>query len=226
MYMNENSISDILLNQICIPVKLFTTYTSLGLDEKDIIIIIQIHRYLQMNQELPTPSKIAKHLTISEEECATKLRYLLQKNYLEIKQFKNEQGKLSEAYSLEPLWDRLLIKDEEKENEEGKLFQTFEKEFGRPLSPFEIDTINIWLDDDKIKPKIIISALREAVLMDKLNFKYIDRILREWQRKGVQTVEQAKQVSEPYRKGQVVKTYKQEKRDTSVYFNWLDDGGS
>lgn len=224
--MNENSISDILLNQICIPVKLFTTYTSLGLDEKDIIIIIQIHRYLQMNQELPTPSKIAKHLTISEEECATKLRYLLQKNYLEIKQFKNEQGKLSEAYSLEPLWDRLLIKDEEKENEEGKLFQTFEKEFGRPLSPFEIDTINIWLDDDKIKPKIIISALREAVLMDKLNFKYIDRILREWQRKGVQTVEQAKQVSEPYRKGQVVKTYKQEKRDTSVYFNWLDDGGS
>src|SRR5690625_3146883 len=146
MYMNENSISDILLNQICIPVKLFTTYTSLGLDEKDIIIIIQIHRYLQMNQELPTPSKIAKYLTISEEECATKLRYLLQKNYLEIKQFKNEQGKLSEAYSLEPLWDRLLIKDEEKENEEGKLFQTFEKEFGRPLSPFEIDTINIWLD--------------------------------------------------------------------------------
>src|SRR5699024_4020762 len=131
---------------------------------------------------------------------------------------------MSEAYSLEPLWQRLLVNEAEEENEEGKLFLLFEKEFGRPLSPFEIETINIWLDEDKMKPTLIISALREAVLMSKLNFKYIDRILREWQRKGVQSVEQAKKASEDFRKGQVVKTYKQEKRDTSVYFNWLDGG--
>jgi len=72
---------------------------------------------------------------------------------------------------------------------------------------------------------LIIAALREAVLMGKLNFKYIDSILREWKKKGVQSVEQAKQASEPFRKGQIVKTYTPEKRDTSVYFNWLEDGG-
>lgn len=222
--MNHFPISNLLLNQINIPEKLFCSYKSLGLDETDLVIILQIHRHLYHGKRLPTLSEITEHLTITEEQCATKLRFLLQKNFLKINQFNNEQGKLDEAYSLEPLWERLLVKEERKEKDEGKLFILFEKEFGRPLSPFEIDTINIWLDEDRIKTDIIISALREAVLMDKLNFKYIDRILREWQRKGVKTVEQAKRASEPYRNEQVIKTYKQEKRDTSVYFNWLDGG--
>lgn len=223
--MSENNLSKILLNQMSIPVKLLTSYASLGLDEQDVMIILQIHRFLQQGKEFPTPFEISEHLTLSEEQCTNKLRLLLEKSFIEINTYQNEQGKFSEAYSLEPLWERLLIKQESEENDEGKLFILFEKEFGRPLSPFEVETINIWLDEDEMKPEIIISALREAVLMGKLNFKYIDRILREWQRKGVQSVEQAKQASEPYRKGQVVKTYTPEKRDTSVYFNWLEDGG-
>lgn len=223
--MPENNLSKILLNQMSIPVKLLTSYASLGLDEQDVMIILQIHRFLQQGKEFPTPFEISEHLTLSEEQCTNKLRLLLEKSFIEINTYQNEQGKFSEAYSLEPLWERLLIKQESEESDEGKLFILFEKEFGRPLSPFEVETINIWLDEDEMKPEIIISALREAVLMGKLNFKYIDRILREWQRKGVQSVEQAKQASEPYRKGQVVKTYTPEKRDTSVYFNWLEDGG-
>lgn len=223
--MSENNLSKILLNQMSIPVKLLTSYASLGLDEQDVMIILQIHRFLQQGKEFPTPFEISEHLTLSEEQCTNKLRLLLEKSFIEINTYQNEQGKFSEAYSLEPLWERLLIKQESEENDEGKLFILFEKEFGRPLSPFEVETINIWLDEDEMKPEIIISALREAVLMGKLNFKYIDRILREWQRKGVQSVEQAKQASEPYRKGQVVKTYTPEKGDTSVYFNWLEDGG-
>jgi len=222
--MTDNSISELLLNQMSVPNKLLTSYVKIGLDEQDVMLLLQIHRFLQMNIEFPTPSQIASKLTLTEEQCAAKLRDLFQRNFLEINEFKNEQGQISEAYSLEPLWQRLLVSQEEEDNEEGKLFILFEKEFGRPLSPFEIDTINIWLDEDKLKPKLIVSALREAVLMGKLNFKYIDRILREWKRKGVQSVEQAKQAGESFRKGQVVTTYKQEKRDTSVYFNWLDGG--
>src|SRR5699024_1980944 len=117
--------------------------------------------------------------------CSNKLRDLFQRNFLEIIEYENEQEQMSEAYSLEPLWQRLLVKQQKEENEEGKLFILFENEFGRPLSPFEIDTINIWLDEDKMKASLIVAALREAVLMSKLNFKYIDRILREWKRKGV-----------------------------------------
>ena len=223
--MTEKTISELLVNQISIPNKLISSYVQIGLDEQDVMLLLQIHRFLHMGIDFPTPSQISEQLTLSEEQCSTKLRDLFQRNFLEIIEYKNEQGQMSEAYSLEPLWQRLILKHSETENnEEGKLFILFENEFGRPLSPFEIDTINIWLDEDKLKPDLIISALRESVLMGKLNFKYFDRILREWQRKGVQSVEQAKQASQSFRKGQTVQTYQQEKRDTSVYFNWLDGG--
>ena len=223
--MTEKTISELLVNQISIPNKLLSSYVQIGLDEEDVMLLLQLYRFLHMGIDFPTPSQIADQLTLSEEECSTKLRDLFQRNFLEIIEYKNEQGQMSEAYSLEPLWQRLIVKEiEEESNEEGKLFILFENEFGRPLSPFEIDTISIWLDEDKLKPALIISALRESVLMGKLNFKYIDRILREWQRKGVQSVEQAKQASESFRKGQTVQTYQEEKRDTSVYFNWLDGG--
>lgn len=224
--MSEKRISDIILNQISIPEKLLDRYVEIGLDEIDVMVLLQIHRFLSYHIDFPTPSEIASRLTISEEQCAAKLRDLFQRDFLEISEYENEHGQRSEAYSLEPLWQRLFMNEEEEDNEEGKLFILFEKEFGRPLSPFEIDTINVWIDDDQIEPKIIVAALREAVLMGTLNFKYIDRILREWKRKGVQSVEQAKEASESFRKGQghSVKKYNNEKRDQSVYFNWLDGG--
>lgn len=222
--MTEKSIQQILSNQMTIPMKLLTSYKSLGLSEEDVIILIQIHRYIQIGNDFPTPTEIASNLTISEDRCIEKLRLFIQKNFLELKELKNEQNQWSEAYSLDPLWHRLFLTEETEENEEGQLFIFFEQEFGRPLSPFEIETISVWLDTDQIAPELIITALREAVLMGKLNFKYIDRILREWKRKGVQTVEQARTASESFRQGQVKKQYKQEKRDTSVYYNWLDGG--
>ena len=90
------------------------------------------------------------------------------------------------------------------------------------LSPFEIETINIWIDEDQMDTALITAALRESVLMGKLNFKYIDRILREWKKKGIKSVEQARNDSRNFRGQQGKKQYNQEKRDTSVYFNWLE----
>ena len=89
---------------------------------------------------------------------------------------------------------------------------------------FEIETINVWLDEDLMSPALIKAALRESVLMGKLNFKYIDRILREWKHKGIRSVEQARAESQSFRKNRVQKQYKVEQRDTSVYFNWLKGG--
>ena len=50
----------------------------------------------------------------------------------------------------------------------------------------------MWIDDDHHDPVIIKSALREAVISGKLNFRYIDRILFDWKKNGIKTIEQAK----------------------------------
>lgn len=221
----DTSIQYLILNQLTIPKKLLTTYKTLGLNEQQLVIILQIHRFLQENNEFPTPSEIASSVTISEQQCVDILRQLIQKNVLEIQQLRNDQQQLSEAYSLDPLWEKLFTQDDKtKEEVEGSLFILFEQEFGRPLSPFEIETINAWLDEDQIVPALIKAALRESVLMGKLNFKYMDRILREWKRKGIHTVEQAREEGRSFRKHQVKKQYKPKERDTSVYFNWIKKG--
>ncbi|MGM8211590.1 DnaD domain-containing protein [Virgibacillus sp. W0430] len=216
-------LQQILSDQISVPMKLFTSYTSIGLNEQDMMIILQLHCFLQRGVQFPTPAELAGHLTINEKECANILRTLIQRNVLEIQQTKNEQNQISEAYSLNPLWKRLFTTDnsEQKDLHEGSLFILFEQEFGRPLSPFEIETVNVWLDEDNIAPALIKAGLRESVLMGKLNFKYIDRILREWKKKGIKSVEQARAAGKNFRSNQVNKQYEPVKRDTSIYYNWL-----
>lgn len=221
----------ILLNQIQIPVKLFTDYRQLNLNEIEVMLILQIHRFLQENNSFPTPLDLSSFLTVDEIECGNILRGLIQKGFLEIQQLESDKGQLSEAYSLNPLWEKLFTKEEmieteEEDDHEGSIFLLFEQEFGRPLSPFEIETINAWLDEDKIIPALIKAGLRESVLMGKLNFKYIDRILRDWKQKGIHSVEEARESSRNFRNQQVKKTYQtnKKKRDTSFYYNWLEDG--
>lgn len=222
----KQTMEDILLAQMPIPEKLLTSYTTLGLLEVDVMLVLQIYRFMHRGKEFPTPKEIASHLSIGEQECAAHLKKLIQKNMLEIKELKNKDDQLSEAYSLEPLWEKLFTEEtpsqqQQQQQEEGDLFVLFEREFGRPISPFEIETINVWLDEDKMRPALIKAALREAVLMGKLNFKYIDRMLREWQKKGIRSVKQAKDASRAFRGSNPEKQYQREERDTSVYFNWL-----
>lgn len=216
-------IQEILLNQLHIPVKLLTSYKSYGLNEKEVMVILQLLRYLKESNDFPTPYEIAAYLTIDEKECANILRKLIQKNLLAIKQQENEQKQLSEAYCLDPLWEMLYsTQDMPEDHTDGTIFILFEQEFGRPLSPFEIETINAWLDEDEIAPSLIKAGLRESVLMGKLNFKYIDRILRDWKKKGIHSVEQARESSRAFHNKQVIKKDDSEKRDTSFYYNWLE----
>lgn len=81
------------------------------------------------------------------------------------------------------------------------IFQLFEQEFGRPLSPMEYETINGWLDQDGYAEELIRFALKESVFAGKLHFRYIDRILLEWSRNRVTNVEEAKLHAQKFRAG-------------------------
>ncbi|SFA74290.1 DNA replication protein [Lentibacillus halodurans] len=219
------SFQDILLNQVQIPVQLLDQYVKLGLNEQEVMVIVQLLRFLQENNDFPTPNELASHLTISEKECANILRKLIQKNFLSIEQLENEHHQITEAYRLNPLWETLFAEKEEEDTQnEGTIFILFEQEFGRPLSPFEIEMINTWLDEDGLATSLIKAALRESVLMSKLNFKYIDRILRDWKKKGIHSVEQARDASKAFHEHQAAKhDPAAQKRDTSIYYNWLEE---
>ncbi|MCD1260279.1 DnaD domain protein [Paenibacillus athensensis] len=79
------------------------------------------------------------------------------------------------------------------------VYGIFEQEFARPLTPMELETISGWLDKDRYREELILTALKEAVFAGKVYFRYIDRILLEWSRNRVTTPEQAKEYAQRYR---------------------------
>ncbi len=107
----------------------------------------------------------------------------------------------------------------------GQLFNRFEEEFARPLSPIEAETLSMWLDQDHHSPALIMAALREAVVSAKLNFRYIDRILFEWKRNGVKSLDQAKRMVKSFENiinQQKLEQKQQARRESYPGFSWLE----
>lgn len=78
------------------------------------------------------------------------------------------------------------------------LYSCFEQEFGRPLSPLEIEKIHSWLED-RHSEELILTALKEAVFASKVHFRYVDTTLLDWKRNQIVTVEQAKEHAKKFR---------------------------
>lgn len=214
---------------ISIPVILLENYVKLGLDEMEFMTLLHVSRFVEEGIVFPTPEEIVERMSIDSEECSSILRNLVRSGFLMMKQM-TESNYISECYSIEPLWDKLLLFlsiNEQSKNEviNESLYTVFEQEFGRPLSPLECETLISWEDHEEHSHEMIKSALKEAVISGKLNFKYIDRILFEWKKNGIKTPEQAVQQGRKFRQFQsnknVQKPSNQIKKDVTFY-NWLE----
>jgi DNA replication protein len=219
---------------ITIPSALLTQYKQMNLTESELVLILHVYSFIENGNDFPTPSELSDRMTISSVDCMTILRKLIQKGYIEIMDHFTEQGIRYEKYSLDPLWEKVIDQflSQVNEKEEGKmqesetdLYTCFEQEFGRPLSPYECESLAMWMDDDQHDPVIIKAALREAVISGKLNFRYIDRILFEWKKNGIKTIEQAKSYGRKFRQHQNVSrtsTEQTKKPSTVPFYNWLE----
>jgi DNA replication protein len=218
---------------VSIPKLLMTHYAKLGLNETELMTLLHIHMSLEGGNSFPTPEEISTHMSISTGTCMEVLRNLLQRGFLAIEQ-QHEASFITERYTLKPLWEKLLYglfkesqqdKQEQQMQREVNLYTIFEKEFGRPLSPFECETLTMWQDQDHHDAVIIKAALREAVMSGKLNFRYIDRILFEWKKNGIKTIEQARSYGRKFRQYQQTKRNMSENtaaNSTIPFFNWLE----
>ena len=137
------------------------------------------------------------------------------KKLLEIKLLKNSSNKLEEQISLDLLYNKVFMQiiDVKEEEDKSNIYSVFESELGRTLSPIEYELINGWLECN-YKEEIILAALKEAVFNGVNNFRYIDRILFEWNKKGIDTVDKISKYKKEFRK------------DTNVEvpdYDWLND---
>ncbi|MFS0781421.1 DnaD domain-containing protein [Bacillus sp. 1P06AnD] len=218
---------------VTIPSFLLVHYAEMGLDEQELLLLLQLDHFQKEGNRFPTPMEISDRMSFTAADCAGLLRNLIQKGFLELNEDQTQESVIGESYSLQPLYSKMIEHFLYKQNreihlrqekDEKSLYTIFEQEFGRPLSPFECETLGMWLDDDHHGSEIIMTALREAVVAGKLNFRYIDRILFEWKKNGIKTVDQAKAYGEKFRT--YPKREQKPKPRTSTkeiqFYNWLE----
>jgi DNA replication protein len=219
---------------VSIPQLLLSNYHKLGLSESEFVLLLQVYSFIEKGNDFPTPEELSSKMSFSSEECSSILRRLVQNQFISIEEGNSSSGILYEKYSLKPIWNKLAefvlseSKSEDMEKtllDETDLYTVFEQEFSRPLSPLECETLAMWIDQDEHNAVIIKAALREAVISGKLNFRYIDRILFEWKKNGVKTIEQAKKQGERFRPHQKVQQTSQTSssdKKTVPFYNWLE----
>lgn len=96
----------------------------------------------------------------------------------------NNNGEVIEQIKLDPLYDRLALNKKTENVDSKDIYAMFESELGRTLSSFEYEMINKWIEKG-VEEETIKNALKEAVLNNVRNFKYIDKIIYEWTKKGI-----------------------------------------
>lgn len=212
----DNNILNLLQDSpIIVPRILLNNYRKLNITEEELIVIMLI---ISLGNKLEyNPDIFVKELNMERHKVMTVINNLIGKNILSLDVVKNGR-KTEEQLSLSLLYDKLLniVKDvkEDTIKVDNSLFSVFENELGRLLSPMEIEQIKEWITTIK-NDELVVLALKEAVLNGVSNFRYIDTILNDWNKKGYKNKEDIIKDKSNYRK---------KKNNVEVFdTDWLND---
>ena len=144
-----------------------------------------------MNQDSPTfdVELINKITYISVNKILDSFTSLTNKGLINIDVIKNGNV-VSEVVNLDAIY-KTMVNNINKSNKvvvNNNIFEKFEKEFSRSLSPMEYEIINDWLDKN-VSEEIILGALKEATYNGVTSLRYIDKIIYDWTKKGFKTME-------------------------------------
>jgi len=153
---------------------------------------------------------------MSEATILNTFNSLMSKRLIDIQSSKDMEGRRKEEVSLTPLYEKMqdTTLEELKEEEKIDIYNSFETEFGRPISAMEYEIIGAWIEKG-FKEELILGALKEAVYNGVTSLRYIDKILYEWQKKGYKTM---KEVQNGLTKREEVVD-----KPTLFDYNWLDE---
>ena len=211
--MTEKVIQLLKTHDFTIPQLLFFKYQELNMTLEELHFII----YLMNTKDLAfNPKKFSSDLGTSMPEVLELVNHLVNKDLLSL-DLRKEGNIRNEYLNLDKLYNKLsfLVINEEKKESSTNLFDVFEKEFGRTLSPIEYELINGWLDNE-FSEELVKAALKEAVYNGVSNLRYIDKILYEWKKKGIKTPEDVE-------KNKVQFQNRKEENSEVFSYDWLND---
>lgn len=182
----HTSISNLLLHH----------YHEIGMTTAELMVYLELRSYIDRGENDPAVSQIAQNLGATEEQVYDLINQMVNDHLMEQKMKKTSDGKESAYYDFSAMLHKLERLAEagfskqaaaQSKNQRQELFSMIETEFGRMLNPIEISLVNDWIDKDHYDLGVIKLALKETVLNGKYNFKYMDRILSNWDNNNLRT---------------------------------------
>lgn len=219
--MKQKQLISLLENKsIVVPLLFFKEYKKLNISLDEFIFLM----YLKDKGNTFTfdPKNMSEELGLNIKDILVLISSLTDKKLLLIDTFKNDKGIGEEKIDVSLFYEKVasIISDEViKKNEEDvdiSIFSNIEKEFGRTLNSSEIEFIKAWAST--FDSGVIIEAVKEAVLNGVSSIRYIDKILYEWDKKGIKTREDVRHFLND--KSKEIK----EKEPIEVFdYDWFDD---
>jgi DNA replication protein len=156
----------------------------LGLSEKEFMIVLMID-FMSEHRIPISIDALAQKTCMPAKEVDETVSLLCAKKYLDIR----ASGKRI-SFRLDGLYDTEVAR--EAGMIDRSVFDLFESELKRPLTQKDMERISDW--NRTYEKRMIILALREASMYQKVSIPYIDSILREWTKKNYtsEMIEQGK----------------------------------
>lgn len=148
---------------------------------------------------------------------------LMIKGLVNLESTKDIDNRNTEEVNLDGLY-KLISEDMAEDNKEETkedIFKIFESELGRTISSMELELINGWLMAGTPE-ELILGALREAVYNGVTNFRYIDKIIYEWEKKGFKTMDDVNKYMKTRRDEKSKDKVASKKASDVLDYDWID----
>ena len=164
-------------------------YKKLRLSEKEVMVILMIDHLLEQKNTLITPDLLSLKMNISSKELDKILVSLLERDLIvydmgkKVKvSLKSLHKKLYETFQVALSKEQESLVSEKKAAYLKNIYEVFEKQLNRTLSPLEFSMIGEWVNDG-FDDETIIRALNEALSKGKKTIRSVDRILVQYKAK-------------------------------------------
>lgn len=195
---------------IIISSKIFYNYRKLNMNEQDLVVLTFL---LNTNENIFNPQNIASSLNIDLKNVMESVDNLVSNNLISIDTISDNGVK--DYINLNKLYEKLaLLINEEKKEDNTDIYEIFEKELGRTISPSELAVIADFTEN--YSAEIIVLALKEAVFNGARNLRYIDSILKNWNSQGLKTKEDVEKYQRKYK-------VEKERKPEIIDYDWLNE---
>ena len=193
--------------------ELLFNYKKINITDRQLIILIYL---INQSINLYNPKQISIDLNIDFNTVIEEINSLCENGIIKI-EMKRINKVLNETINLDLLYEKIAFTlNEVEDKEDTNIYDIFEKEFGRTLSPVEYEIIGNWRNGET-SDELILLALKEAVYNGVNSLRYIDKIIFEWNKKGIKTKEDVENNNRQFKR----KTEEQKKE--LFDYDWLNN---